>query len=446
MIKNKTKNHILLLIGIFCCLALVSNALNSSPTSLKTSEHSLGVRSAAKRVYGSDLNITWGGSDYDSGWGIVLDGSGNIYITGETDSFGAGVRDAFIAKYDSAGNSLLNITWGGSNIDSGWGIVLDDSGNIYITGRTYSFGAGSYDAFIAKYDSAGNSLLNITWGGSNIDSGSGIALDDSGNIYITGRTRSFGAGSYDAFIAKYDSAGNSLLNITWGGSLYDHGRGIALDGSGNIYITGRAYNFGTGGSDAFIAKYDSAGNSLLNITWGGSDHESGRDIALDESGNIFITGYTYSFGAGWCDAFIAKYDSAGNSLLNITWGGSDYDSGSGIALDDSGNIYITGRAYNFGTGGSDAFIAKYDSAGNSLLSITWGGSDSDQGMGIALDGSGNIYIAGETDSFGAGDRDAFIAKYLSGDDDAPGISGYNLFFLIGFLCISLLILTKKHLK
>ncbi|MBA7526869.1 hypothetical protein ES705_19040 [subsurface metagenome] len=395
MIKNKTKNHSFLLIGIFCCVALVSNALNSSPTSLKTSEQFLGVRSAAKSVYRSDLIITWGGSNSDSGNGIVLDDSGNIYITGETESFGAGSDDAFIAKYDSAGNSLLNITWGGSNSEGGNDIVLDNSGNIYITGHTYSFGAGADDAFIAKYDSAGTSLLNITWGGSGGEErGYGIALDDSGNIYITGETSSFGVGSWDAFIAKYDSAGNSLLNITWGGNDNDFGYGIVLDDSGNIYITGLTDSFAVGSWDAFIAKYDSAGNSLLNITWGGSNYDSGLGIALDDSGNIYITGRTYSFGAGSYDAFIAKYDSAGNSLLNITWGGSDYDRGTGIALDDSGNIYITGG----------------------------------------------------TESFGAGDRDAFIAKYLSGDDDTPRISGYNPFFLIGFLCISLLILTKKRLK
>ncbi|MFX1350555.1 MAG: SBBP repeat-containing protein [Promethearchaeota archaeon] len=445
MIKNKTKNHIFLLIGIFCCLVLVSNALKSSPISFKTSEQSLGVISAAKSIYKSDLIIFWGGKDGDSGNDIALDDSGNIYITGNTKSFGAGHRDAFIAKFDSAGNSLLNITWGGGGFERGNDIALDDSNNIYITGNTESFGAGYYDAFIAKYDSAGNSLLNITWGGSDSDSGTDIALDDSGNIYITGGTESFGGGQRNAFIAKFDSAGNSLLNITWGGGGWDYAHSIVLDDSGNIYITGGTGSFGAGSDDAFIAKYDSTGNSLLNITWGRSKVDSGNSIALDDSGNIYITGSTENFGAGHYDAFIAKYDSAGNSLLNITWGGSDSDSGRGIVLDASGNIYITGRTYSFGAGQCDAFIAKYDSAGNSLLNITWGGGGLDTGRDIALDDSNNIYITGNTYSFGAGYYDAFIVKYLSGDD-TPRISGYNIFFLLGILSVIVIIISKKSRK
>ncbi|MFX1321874.1 MAG: SBBP repeat-containing protein, partial [Promethearchaeota archaeon] len=148
---------------------------------------------------------------------------------------------------------------------------------------------------------------NITWGGSTGDSGNGITVDGAGNIYITGYTNLWVMGDENAFIAKYDSAGTSLLNITWVGSNGDSGNGIALDGAGNIYITGCTNMYGAGGPDAFIAKYDSAGTSLLNITWGGSNGDSGNDIALDGSGNIYITGYTASFGAGYSDAFIAKY-------------------------------------------------------------------------------------------------------------------------------------------
>jgi len=251
------------------------------------------------------------------------------------------------------------------------------------------------------------------------------------------------------FTINYSAAKSvyrSDLNITWGGSDYDWGSGIALDNDGNIYITGDTESFGAGSNDAFIAKYDSAGNSLLNITWGGSNSDSGRGIVLDDSGNIYITGYTNSFGAGSLDAFIAKYDSAGNSLLNITWGGIYSDWGRGIALDNDGNIYITGYTESFGAGSFDAFIAKYDSAGNSLLNITWGGSNSDSGSGIALDDSGNIYITGHTYSFGAGGTDAFIARYLSGNDDTPGISGYNLFFLLGILSAVVFTISKKLKK
>ncbi|MFX1499879.1 MAG: SBBP repeat-containing protein [Promethearchaeota archaeon] len=447
MTKNLTKTQIFLLVVIFWCIALSSNPLNFSLNSLKVSIESSGVINAA---INSDLEITWGGIDMDSGNDIALDTSGNIYITGHTESFGEGSDDAFIAKFDSTGNSLLNITWGGSDSDSGNAITVDTSGNIYITGHTESFGEGSDDAFIAKYDSTGNSLLNITWGGNDSDSGNDIALDSSGNIYITGTTESFGAGIHDVFIAKYDSAGNSLLNITWGGNDWDYGLGITLDTAGNIYTTGFTESFGAGIADAFVAKYDNVGNSLLNITWGGINNDHGLRITLDASGNIYITGNTYSFGAGTYDVFLAKYDSLGNSLLNITWGGSDWDYGRDIVLDALGNIYITGSTESFGAGTYDVFLVKYDSLGNSLLNITWGGSEWDFGNGIALDASDNVYITGGTENFGMGGRDAFIVKYdmtdTKTDDSTPGISGYNLFFLLSILSVVVFTISKKLKK
>jgi uncharacterized delta-60 repeat protein len=437
------KKHILIVgIGFFLMATICFMEYNQSPSnsfninSGKDSDNDVlrenYLKIAATANYTLDFDTTWGGSNYDHANGITVDGVGNIYITGQTSSFGAGQDDAFIAKYDSTGTSLLNITWGGSYIDSGNGIAGDGAGNIYITGYTYSFGAGNCDAFIAKYDSAGTSLLNITWGGGNYDAANGITVDGAGNIYITGST--FGAGQYEAFIAKYDSAGTSLLNITRDSSDGDSGNDIVLDGTGNIYITGSTYSIGTGDSDAFIAKYNSTGTSLLNITWGGSNSDRGHGIAVDGAGNIYITGETSSFGAGDSDAFIVKYDSAGTSLLNITWGGNNGDSGNGIALDGSENIYITGGFNRFVEGSEDAFIAKYDSAGTSLLNITWAGSNDDSGSGIAVDGSGNIYITGYTYRFGEGDSNAFIAKYnltIDASTDA-GIPGPTI-LLIGII-------------
>ncbi len=464
------KSKVLIAFGLFFIATIFLMGYNSEYTDLYNKSTEVNSKNdsnmvnspslAATANYKSVLNITWGDANTNIGEDIVLDDSGNIYITGRT--FRAGTDDAFIAKFDSTGIQQWNTTWGLlDKTDSGNGIALDNSGNIYITGFTDSFGAGSNDAFIAKFNNDGNSLLNITWGDDKSDVGNDIAIDGSGNIYITGKTNSFGAGGSDAFIAKFNSAGNSLKNITWGDSGYETGEDIVLDGSGNIYITGYTNSFGAGGDDAFIAKFNSAGNSLKNITWGGSEGDEGFGIALDGSGNIYITGYTDSFGAGNDDAFIAKFDNAGNSLLNITWGGDESEDAYDIALDNSGNIYITGFTESFGAGNYDAFIAKFNSAGNSLNNITWGGSDADQGNAITLDESGNIYITGETESFGVGVADAFIAKYTLvpvqkivisddyDDDDVDTteiISGYNLIFLIGFLGLFSTILIIKRLK
>ncbi len=448
-----------------CSGILASITWNSVGTILNEIKQPLDMRTST-HYDDSDFYSIWGGSVWDKAFSIALDGSGNIYITGETRSFGEGEYDAFIVKFNSSGIQQWNITWGGSDYDYGNDIILDDLGNIYITGVTYNFGAGEVDAFIAKFDSSGNSVMNITWGGSDIEGASGIILDVSGNIYITGSTSSFGAGEEDAFIAKFDSSGNSLMNITWGGSDKDWGEGIALDDSGNIYITGLT-DYGTWWGDAFIAKFNSSGDSIMNITWGGNDQDYGESIALNDSGNIYITGYTESFGAGEADAFIAKFNSSGNSVMNITWGGSDDDQGKDIILDGLGNIYITGYTYSFGSSHGDAYVAKFNSHGNPIRIVTWGGVNHDGGYGIALDDSGNTYITGHTFSFTDGWGDACVVKnpsnvdiYKEEEDDGYDdvtqeevipdldlsllIAFYGSILLFGIVIILSVILAKKH--
>ena len=210
---------------------------------------------------------------------------------------------------------------------------------------------------------------------------------------------------------KYDPSGNQLWNETWGGADADSGRGVAVDGSGNAYIAGRTGSFGAGFGDAFLVKYDPSGNLLWNETWGGAAYDYGNGVAVDGSGNAYVAGFTDSFGAGGYDAFLVKYDPSGNLLWNETWGGAAYDYGNGVAVDGSGNAYVAGYTDSFGASFDDAFLVKYDPSGNLLWNETWGGAAYDYGNGVAVDGSGNAYVAGYTDSFGASFDDAFLVKY-----------------------------------
>ena len=371
---------------------------------------------------------TWGTSDdYDNedGHGIALDASGNVYITGTTTSYGAGYEDVLLLKYNSSGNLLWYKTWGGYNYDYGRGIAVDGSGNAFITGSTDSYGTGNNNVFLLKYDSSGNLLWYKTWGSSENAGGSGIALDSSGNIFITGSTYSYGAGNRDTLVLKYDSSGSLLWNKTWGGSGDDWGNGIALDGSGNAFITGFTDSYGTGNNDAFLLKYNSSGNLLWYKTWGGSDRDYGYEIALDGLGKAYITGVTYSYGLGNSNAFLLKYDSFGNLLWYKTWGGDsygDYAYGYGIAVDGSGNTFITGTYTSYGPYDVDGILLKYDSSGDLLWEKTWEVSDDDSGesgFGIALDALGNAFITGETYNYG--EFDVSLLKY-GVDIDEDGLT------------------------
>jgi hypothetical protein len=362
---------------------------------------------------------TWGGSGFDVGYGVVSDGSGNVYVTGYfwgTADFNPdggdprisnGDYDIFLSKFDSSGNFEWVRTWGGSGWDQCSGVATDGSGNVYITGKfnsTVDFdpgggdihtSKGGTDVFLSKFDSSGNFKWARTWGGSDHDSGNGVAADGSGNVYVTGYFRGTvdfdpgggdlhtSNGPYDVFLSKFDPFGNFEWTRTWGGSAWDIGCGVASDGSGNVYITG---NFGStvdfdpgggdphicnGGYDVFLSKFDSSGNFEWARTWGGSDTDLGCGVAADGSGNVYITGSflsTVDFypgggdphtSNGGADVFLSKFDSLGNFEWARTWGGSAYDEGRGVATNGSGNVYATG--YFQGTvdfnpeGGNDQF-------------------------------------------------------------------------------------------
>ncbi len=418
-----------------------------------------------------------GGGNDDWGYGIAVDGNGNAYVTGWTWSSDfptlnpyqttlQGDFDVFVTKLSNSGNSLIYSTYlGGSGAEYDYGgeggIAVDGSGNAYVTGFTYSSDfpiedpfqtyQGGHDVFVTKLSSSGNSLIYSTYlGGGGDDYGKGIAVNGSGYAYVTGCTISSDfptlnpyqtthqSRHYDVFVTKLSSTGNSLIYSTYlGGGDWDEGLGIAVDGSGNAYVTGwtvssdfpilNPYQGTYQGDygDAFVTKLSNPGNSLIYSTYlGGSGAENeygiGGGIAVDGSGYAYVRGYTYSSDfptenpyqtyQGDADVFVTKLSSSGNSLIYSTYlGGGSRDVGFGIAIDNSGNAYVTGYTYSsdFPTlnpyqadqGSYDAFVTKLSSTGNSLIYSTYlGGGDDDGGLGIAVDGSGNAYVAGYTHS------------------------------------------------
>jgi hypothetical protein len=458
-------------------------------------------------IYSSYL----GGSDTDGARFVAVDGSGNAYLIGDTTSTDfpttpssvqadpGGPRDVFVTMIDDAGSARVYSTYlGGGGDDTvndyGGGIAVDSDGNAYVTGRTNStnfpitvgaigpfqpiLGGGS-DAFVTKLDPNGSALVYSTYlGGSSDDFGGGIAIDDVSRFaYVTGQTQSSNfplqgslqpfRGSSDAFVASLNATGSALNYSTYlGGSAGDFGFGIALDGSGNAYVTGRtlssdfptpnAFQATAGGSgDAFVTKVAAGGTSLLYSSYlGGSDTDGGVGIAVDTPGNAYVAGWTYSSNfpkvnplqgalAGDRDAFIAKVNPAGSALVYSTFvGGTADDVGYSIAVDSFRNAYVTGYTsstnfptasplYGTNAGGLDAFVAKVNSAGSALIFSTYlGGSGDDSGAGIAVDSSG-AYVTGTTASINfpttigaydtgcgtdvpptcnAGKNDAFVAK------------------------------------
>jgi uncharacterized delta-60 repeat protein len=399
-----------------------------------------------------EWNATWGGSNDDRGEGITLDSSENIYISGRTESFGPGMTNIALVKYNNLGEKQWNTTWGGSGFsfqETGMGIVLDSLDNIYVCGFTATFGAGSIDIVLIKYNSFGEQQWNTTWGGGGSESGWGIALGSLDNIYICGFTTSFGKVFGDMVLVKFNSSGDLQWNTTWGGTDYEFGREITLDSSENIYISGSTESFGSGEADIALVKFNSSGDLQWNTTWGGSDYESGTDIALDSSENIYLSGYTKSFGAGGKDIVLLKFNSSGDLQWNTTWGGSGDDSGDSIVIDPINDIYLGGNTESFGAGGFDVVLVKFNSSGDLQWNSTWGGSGNEYAIEIEISLSNNIYITGKTNSYGVGGEDLVLIKYtgISYSNPTGPILGYDLFLLLGAICIiSAIIIERWYLS
>jgi hypothetical protein len=446
-----------------------------------------------------------GGSGGDQAWGVAVDSTGQAYMAGYTTSTNfptaspvqaanGGFQDAFVAKVNAAGTALVYSTYlGGNGGDQARAIAIDPSGNAYVTGFTGSTnfptanafqaaqGAGnSQDIFVTKLNALGNTLVYSTYLGGDgaLEFGEGIAVDSAGIAYLTGCTDSSNfprvnpiqdahAGGGDVFITKLNALGNTLVYSTYlGGSAFDLAEGIAVDSAGVAVITGdtaSTTNFPTanpiqaahagGGRDPFVTKVNAAGNALIYSTYlGGSGDDQGESVAVDSAGNAYVTGTTDSTNfptanalqptnggtSIFQDAFVTKINATGSALVYSTYlGGAGGEVGHGIAVDSAGNAYVTGGSGSNNTfptanaiqcaraGGSDVFVTKINAAGNAFVYSTYiGGSGSsgaiELGRGIAVDSSGNAYVAGGTDSTNFPVRNPIQAGYAGSDFGLAG--------------------------
>jgi hypothetical protein len=282
---------------------------------------------------------------------IALDGSGNVYVTGYSYGSGKILNYATIKYYLNGDTAWVRRYSGpGDSLDIARAIAVDGSGNVYVTGYSYD-STTDYDYATIKYYPNGDTawLKRYNGPGNAGDGAIAMAMDDSGNIYVTGN--SYGSGVSDYATIKYYPNGDTAWVRRYDVSEDAHAAAIAVDGSGNVYVTGFSYTSGTSddyvtikyyphGDTAWVRRYDGPGNFADNA----------HAIALDDFGNIYVTGYSYGSGTV-CDYATIKYYPNGDTawVRRYNGPGNGYDDARAIALDDSGNIYLTGFSYGSGT-------------------------------------------------------------------------------------------------
>ena len=432
----------------------------------------------------------YGGNGLDYAYAVAVDSIGNTYVAGGVGSTSLGIlgpEDGFVMKLRPNGSKIYTTFIGGAGLDEARGIAVDVQGNAYVTGLTESLDfptkgpvqaktGGSGDAFAAKLNQSGLVVYATYLGGGGIDAGAGIAVDAAGNAYIVGSTfstdfpvmaafqRTKGA-QQDAFVTKINPTGTAWVYSTYlGGNNVDQGNGIAVDAAGSAYVTGytASTNFPlqspfqganlAASVDAFVTKINPAGSALVYSTYlGGSATDYATAIAVDSAGSAYVTGIVTSddfpvvnaidnklASHAVDDAFVAKFNPSGSALVFSTYlGGGSADDPYALALDQAGNVWVTGRTNSSdfpmtnpiqGTRTAfDMFVTEINAAGSARLFSTFlGGTGSESGRGIAVDRLGNVHIAGEGTS-----ADFPVKNALQGANGGGSVTQDGLVLLLG---------------
>lgn len=356
-------------------------------------------------------------NNYDEATDIIVDNSGNVYVTGYT-KVAALNEDYATIKYNSTGVALWMQTYNGpstgTSYDDSYSIAVDLSGNVYITG--YSRSTSNYDIATIKYNSLGVQQWVQRYNGpaNADDGGTSIAVDATGNVYITGESRGSGS-SQDYITIKYNTSGILLWEARYNGTGNgdDVAQSLVIDNSGNVYITGKSYG-GSTNTDYATVKYDSNGIQqwFSRYNAGGPAVDNAHSIAIDNSGNVYVTGYSSGNDR---DYLTIKYNSSGvlQWLQRYNGTGNGFDEAWGIAVDALGNVYVTGESVgNVGT--NDYLTVKYNVTGIQQWVARYNGpaNSIDIAHALALDSLGNIYVTGQS-SGSSSNRDYTTLKYNS---------------------------------
>jgi Beta-propeller repeat len=389
--------------------------------------------------------VLWGtqiGTEREDGAdAVAVDMLGNVFVSGITGGNLGGANrgdfDVFVARFDgSNGSRVWTQQFGTSSFDRAFAVSVDNTGGLYVAGETHgSIGAshaGNNDIFLQRYNIAGIGEWSRQLGTAAFDRGTGVVADSLGNVYVGGYTEGSlegtSAGSFDGTVSKFvGSRGGLSWTRQFGTPGQDALFAIAADGAGNVFVTGSTTGDlagpNAGERDGYLSKFDGNGNRLWTHQFGSPQSEEPSGVAVDSAGNAYVAGFTRGslaapFAGGTFDAFLTKVSADGQPEWTVQLGTDGTDGARAVAVDSSGNIFIAGLTSGalggpFQGGSSDAFLAKYD-AGANLEWIRQFGTDGYDDVNDVKVQNGNIYLVGNTDrqmfAPPAGDNDFFIIK------------------------------------
>jgi uncharacterized delta-60 repeat protein len=422
MDKTKVRTLLVIILITFCFNFLLiighHNTLSTTQRPSNLMEVEPEIKLGSSELPTQAWNVTWGGSDSDGAYDLVIDRNESIYCVGFADDFGAKVPHLALVKFNPNGTLAWNLTDDVFLLQDGTGIGIDPSGAIICVGN---YGA---DMGVVKFYPNGTKAWNVTWGDLSLEHCYGGAIDSNGSIYCVGYKPN--PSYYEMLLVKFFSNGTQAWNTTWGGSYSEIGWGITVDTADMVYCVGDTVSFGAGGYDLALVKFHPNGTLLWNTTWGGIAYEEGWDVVVDDNGSVYCVGTTESFATGPYDMALVKFHPNGSLAWNTTWGGIGDEAGRGITLDASGGIYCIGETDSFGAGDLDMVLVKFHPNGTFAWNSIWAVPEDNYGLKVALGPNGSIYCAGFTDDAKA---DLVLVKYTSEPPiippPSPPISPYD---------------------
>ncbi len=435
----------------------------------------------------------YGGTVNDEANAVAIDTDGNVYMAGSTYSntgiasgghqlSNGGTPDAFLVKFTADGVRLWGTYYGGTATEDGTGCAVAPDGSVYLSGNTQSstgiafngfqneIGGNSIDAFLVKFMPDGTRSWATYYGHIGAEYANACAVDMDGNVYLAGGTTSntsiasdghqtsFGGGTYDAYLVKFDAAGTRLWATYHGGNEPEVGMHMAVAPDGSVYLVGNTFSqnniaWGTahqseksGGKDSFIMKYSASGQAIWGSYYGGTGEEIDQSCAVAPNGDVYLSGSTNSLSgiadnghqntiAANHDAFLVKFTATGTRIWGTYYGGESADYSIACAVGADNDVFLAGRTgsqtgiaangYQNELGGwsADAFLVRFHADGTRAWGTYYGGSETDEGRACVASSDGHVYLAGRTGStsgiaynghqntFEGTNHDAFLVKF-----------------------------------
>lgn len=367
-------------------------------------------------------DTTYGGPQEDHAYSALQTGDGGYLFAGDTLSFGVSSRQAWLVRTNSTGGVIWSSTYGGTDDDVAKAVRPVGDGGFIVAGYAMSTapvgyysgrGAGGYDAWLFKVDSAGHLQWEGLFGGTSDDFAYDVQPTSDGGYVVVGETTSAGAGGSDVFLVKTDSAGDLLWNKTYGGTGNDAGYSIKQTSDGGYIIAGTTTSFGVGTNALYLIRTDSNGNLVDSAVFHGTGTDVGYSVVQSPDGGFAVAGLTTSYGSGGKDVLLLRTTPSLAFLWNKTYGGPNDDGAYYLIQAKDGGLALAGFTVPAPSAPEDVFVVKVAVNGDMIWNMTFGGSASDVAYSIQQTSDGGYILGCTTDSFGAGLHDAWLVNMAS---------------------------------